>query len=519
MIMSNASLQLNPVAAAGICSERNSKRVLMRAANLKKSFGGQVVLKDVSLELHEGECVALIGPNGSGKTTLENILSGNLEPDSGTIELLTNGASERFTFPRSVWQNANPLDHFTPERLAWEGVSKTWQEVRLFSTQSLLDNIAVAAPKQLGENPLRSIFWRGSVLQQERANQAAGRGILAKLGLGERAASSADKISLGQSKRIAIARAVHSGARILFLDEPLAGLDSAGIREVFSLLKELLQERRLTLVIIEHAFNLPHVLDLVTQVWRLEDGEMLHEEASSLRSRVFQNHGNDSVKLVQRIVGTNAEIRDEHLAGGAVLSKISRSVGGYKQPALDVEELVVYRGKRLVVGEQLANGDVRGMSFHLAAGEVGCLQAPNGWGKTSLIEAIAGILPIRRGKIRILGRPIHDLEPWERVRMGLTTLQSRSNCFSSLTVRESLLLSGANSALSDLEDLLDRHVSDLSGGERQRLALACVSHGETKVGLYDEPFSALDADSLQGSLVAKSLLGNQATLVSVPSSI
>lgn len=88
----------------------------------------------------------LRGNNGSGKTTLLNILSGNLEPDEGSIHLQVNGASEHFKFPRRWWENLNPFDHFTPERVAREGVGRTWQDVRLFNSMTLAENIAVASP-------------------------------------------------------------------------------------------------------------------------------------------------------------------------------------------------------------------------------------------------------------------------------------------------------------------------------------------------------------------------------------
>jgi len=114
---------------------------LLRIKGLCKAFGGQVVLDGVSLELRRGEVALLRGDNGSGKTTLLNILTGNLEPDAGTIQLFTNGMAENFHFPRRWWQHLNPFDHFSPERVAGEGVGRTWQDIRLFSEQSLCDNI------------------------------------------------------------------------------------------------------------------------------------------------------------------------------------------------------------------------------------------------------------------------------------------------------------------------------------------------------------------------------------------
>ncbi|MEI8197453.1 MAG: ATP-binding cassette domain-containing protein, partial [Phycisphaerae bacterium] len=198
--------------------------VLMRVKGLRKAFGGQIVLDGVDLELREGEVVLLRGDNGSGKTTLLNILTGNMEPDAGEIQLFVNHHPEHFRFPRRWWQELNPWDHFTPERVASEGVGRTWQDVRLFGSQTLLDNLAVARPEQLGETPWRMLTRTRSCLKAETENHHAVRELLQALGLGDRGDSSADKISLGQTKRIAFARAAHSNTKIIFLDAPLAGL-------------------------------------------------------------------------------------------------------------------------------------------------------------------------------------------------------------------------------------------------------------------------------------------------------
>src|SRR3712207_1248084 len=110
---------------------------LLEAEGLFKAFGGQIVLNRVDLELRQGEVVLLRGENGSGKTTLLNILPGNLEPDVGTIRYYADGTPRSYRFPRRWWQELNPFDHFTPEFVAREGIGRTWQEVRLFGTQSL----------------------------------------------------------------------------------------------------------------------------------------------------------------------------------------------------------------------------------------------------------------------------------------------------------------------------------------------------------------------------------------------
>lgn len=497
---------------------RSPRRVVMRAANLRKSFGGQKVLADVTCELREGECVALIGVNGSGKTTLENILSGSLEPDAGQIELRTNGSTERFDFPRSFWQAANPLDHFAPERLARLGVVKTWQDVRLFPGHTLADNISVAAPDQLGENPLGAIFRRHAVRKQEASIGQASQKTLERLGLGDRAGSSGDRISLGQAKRIAIARAVTSGARILYLDEPLSGLDAIGVQEVMGLLQELVHEQKLTLVIIEHAFNLPCVLNLATKVWTLSEGKLHEESTVSFLSRPA-NGSPAGLEESLRTAGTQSQAADVPLPGGAILVRHRRKDFDPARPILEVQDLVVFRGQRLVLGERSAEGSIRGLSFSLYHGEIACLKAPNGWGKTTLLETIAGLQRAERGSIKINGRRVEALEPWTRAQLGIFLLQARNHSFASLTVRESLQLATVATVPESLHPLLNRHVSDLSGGERQRLALTSVLEGADRtesLGLLDEPFGFLDHAALADQKLWGGLTRCGAALIAIP---
>ncbi len=469
--------------------------VQLRVTELSKAFGGQQVLDRLSVELHRGEVVLLRGANGSGKTTLLNILTGNLEPDTGTIALSVGGKTATFRFPRRGWQ-AIDLWNFVPERLAGLGVGRTWQDIRLFETQDLTDNIAVAAPGQTGETPIGALFRRSRVAQQEREIRQEARSILAQLGLEGRETSSGDRVSLGQSKRVAIARAVRAGAKILFLDEPLAGLDAPGIEDVMQLLARLARQEGVTLVIVEHVFNIPRILQLATTVWTLADGKLAIEPVEAARSTTVVAETGMGAWL-EEIAGQEGRIEERSLPGGAVLSSVQLPGVESNPVVLEVEDLVVYRGRRLVVGALGDSGEVKGLSFALRRGELAVLQAPNGWGKTTLLEAIAGVLPGFRGRIRLQGRAIEGLPVWERVRLGLSVLQARDNAFPTLTVREVLHLAKVASVPHNIKRLLARSMSELSGGEKQKVAIACCLDGMPfTVGVLDEPLSALDPEAV-----------------------
>lgn len=473
------------------------EKIILRIEGLQKAFGGQVVLDGVSLELRQGEVALLRGDNGSGKTTLLNILTGNLEPDAGAIQLFTNEVKENFHFPGRWWQGLNPFNRFTPERMSREGVGRTWQEIRLFPTQNLRDNIALATPGQLGENPVWALLRRRAVQRQERVILNSAEEALSELGLKGREISSADKVSLGQSKRVAIARAVQTGARILFLDEPLAGLDEAGVGEVMNLLEKLAYDEKITLVIVEHVFNISRILDLATTVWTLGSGKVTVETSASVRAEIEQTAVNGIQDWIGEMTGTDSNIVNRKLPGGAVLSTVIAAGSNANPVALEVEDLVVCRGKRIVIGERAQDARLRGLSFTLHKGQLAFLQAPNGWGKTTLLEAIAGLIPITRGSIQLNGKPVQDSPAWERAANGMSLLQARNHSFPGLSVREVLRLSHVSSISENIAHLLERYMSDLSGGEKQKVALVCATNGANfTVGLFDEPFSALDTSFL-----------------------
>lgn len=471
---------------------------------ITKAFGGQRVLDRISGEIAAGEVILLRGANGSGKTTLLNILSGNVEPDSGEIRSVFARSERIFRFPRKWWSSLlSPA--FSPELFASRGTGRTWQEVRLFSSHTLLDNIAVATPNQAGEKPqwalLSALGPQGlssvAALRKEEAdNRAMAHKRLAVLGLADRHSSSADKISLGQAKRVAISRAVQAGARLLLLDEPLAGLDEAGKQEVLRLLRALAVEQRVSLIVVEHFFNVPRILEFATKVWTLVGGRLTIETLtqSDKNSRGYTPriaHVTDTNSL------GNLRPRDEPLPKGAVLRRLRSASVSDSPPVLAVRDLVVSRGKRVVLGEPQRDGTVRGLSFEVRSGELVRLLAPNGWGKTTLFEAIAGLVSITNGSIELNGRSIVSLPPWERTALGLGLLRARDNSFPNLSVHEVLRLTRVEDAEDYLGSLLAKQMSNLSGGERQRVALVCALRLGSGLLLLDEPFSSLDDQGIE----------------------
>lgn len=481
------------------CSN-NDRKLLLETRQLSKSFGGNIVLNGVDLQLREGEIVLLQGDNGSGKTTLLNILTGNLEPDSGTI-IAYNDKEERFVFPRPWWRHLLPFTYFSPERFARERLGRTWQDVRLFSTQPLRDNIAAATPNQPGENPLVALFNPRISNRFEKLNADSANQLLETLGLQGREESSANKISLGQAKRVAIARAVQAGAKILFLDEPLSGLDKAGIDSVLEMLLKLAKEQNITLVIVEHSLNIPRIKAIASTVWTLSSGEL---SINKIEEKT-QKSGLSLLNWLQSLADDKSRFTTTELPNGARLSVLERS--GLKKKALQISGITVSRGNRTVVEQPL--------SIELSEGDISILEAPNGWGKSTLFDIISGILPCQTGKIFINSIEYTNKPIWQRARAGLFLSRSQNTLFPHLSVRENQQLYN-NSELSS-DDKQSRTVGSLSGGESRRLSVECaLNNPAANILLLDEPFQALDVEMEQRVRILIESAENKTILISVP---
>lgn len=213
--------------------------VRLSAQGIAVAFGGQHVLRGVDIELRGGQIALLRGPNGCGKTTLLNILSGFLRPDAGQATLSFNGTSV-------------DILRLSPDRLARLGIARLWQDIRLFPTMTVLENVLAASPHALGIHPLATVFAPLRVLRQERSFHEQALYWLDLLGMADRAQSSGDKLSVGQAKRVAIARLLQTGAQALLLDEPLAGLDRQSTDQLVHDLNRLADTTHKAMLVVEH---------------------------------------------------------------------------------------------------------------------------------------------------------------------------------------------------------------------------------------------------------------------------
>lgn len=208
--------------------------VVLSAHGLVKRFGGVTAVNDISLEIHAGEVVAVIGPNGAGKSTLVNLVSGNLLPTSGTVSILDEEVTGK---PAHV--------------VARHGLSRSFQTPCLFEGMDVLSTVKVGAHLRGHIGMLRSSVPTPGALREERELDKLAHEVLDRLGLARFASEDAKNLSLGQQKKIEIARALVSNPKVLLLDEPCAGLNKAEKKSLLVLLRQLGREG-IAVLVIEH---------------------------------------------------------------------------------------------------------------------------------------------------------------------------------------------------------------------------------------------------------------------------
>jgi len=234
--MSSAS-SLDAPPASGVANK-------LEVHDLEKHFGGVQVFRHVSFDVPAGTITALIGPNGAGKTTLINMACGVFHADGGTLT-----------------KDGRSLAAIKPAQALSYSLARTFQDVRVFPTMTVLENVMVAFPKQPGDRPW--MLFGGSWRSVEEANRSAALDLLERLELADDADRRAEDIPFGSQKLLGLARATATGADTLLLDETTTGLAISRVPIVLAFLRGLKEAGR-TILLIEH--NMDVVTDVADQV-------------------------------------------------------------------------------------------------------------------------------------------------------------------------------------------------------------------------------------------------------------
>ncbi|MCC6222966.1 MAG: ABC transporter ATP-binding protein [Thermoleophilia bacterium] len=211
----------------------------LEVEDVRVSFGGVHALDGASVEAGEGEICGLIGPNGAGKTTLFNCVSGLYRPQGGRIRL-----------------GGEPLTGLAPHQIAARGVARTFQNVALFPSLSVVENVLVGAHVHGRAGFCSSPLLLRRVAREERQLRAAAFGLLDRLGIAWAAHHRVGELPHGTQKRVELARALAARPRLLLLDEPATGLTRGEVDELVRLLRELRAEFGLTILLVEHHMGL-----------------------------------------------------------------------------------------------------------------------------------------------------------------------------------------------------------------------------------------------------------------------
>jgi branched-chain amino acid transport system ATP-binding protein len=229
---------------------------ILELINISHTFGGLQALSNVSLSLAEGSLVGLIGPNGAGKTTVFNVITGVYRPTAGKIVFA-----------------GQEISGWPSHRIMAGGLGRTFQNIRLFKDMSALDNIRLGAFAQYEYSFFQIICRTPYFRRQEQGITDQAMEMLARFGLERYANTPARNLPYGEQRRLEIARALISQPRVLLLDEPAAGMNQAETAALVELLRDIWQEFKLTILLIEHHMGV--VLDLCQRVQVLDFGAVI----------------------------------------------------------------------------------------------------------------------------------------------------------------------------------------------------------------------------------------------------
>ena len=231
---------------------------LLEITGLTKRFGGLCAISDCNVKVETGHTHGIIGPNGAGKTTLFNLITGIYAPTEGDI--VFDGKS---------------IAGMRPSRIAIQGIGRTFQNIRLFKTKSVLENVRVAFDSQLHYSYLSALLRLPRLVRDEKNSIDESMELLEAFGLASQAHHLASELSYGLQRKLEIARALALKPKLLLLDEPAAGLNSGETVQLTEFLRWVRDEYKVTLLVIEHHMHL--VMALCDRITVLDFGQTIAE--------------------------------------------------------------------------------------------------------------------------------------------------------------------------------------------------------------------------------------------------
>jgi branched-chain amino acid transport system ATP-binding protein len=233
---------------------------LLELDSCTKQFGGLKAVSEASLQVPEGGLIGLIGPNGAGKTTVFNLITGVYEPTSGQVRL-----------------EGKSIGGLGASRIAAAGISRTFQNIRLFPDLSVLDNVRIACHVRTRSNLLDALLRTGRHYAAEKEVLERSYQVLELFGLEEHADWRSTSLPYGEQRRLEIARALATQPKVLLLDEPAAGMNPQEKEELMHLIERVRSEFKVAVLLIEHDMQV--VMGICQRIYVLDYGEVIAEGA------------------------------------------------------------------------------------------------------------------------------------------------------------------------------------------------------------------------------------------------
>lgn len=239
---------------------------LLKVENLTKNFGGLTAISHVDFEINKNELIGLIGPNGAGKTTFFNLLTGVYVPTEGSISWNADGEMVELAGKNAI-------------EIGRHGIVRTFQNIRLFKDLSVLENVKIGMHNEMGANIFQSFFRTKEFYRSEAEMTERAMELLKIFNMEDRAEYKASNLPYGEQRKLEIVRALGTNPKLLFLDEPAAGMNASESKELTELIQQIHEEFDLAIVLIEHDMKV--IMNLSERIYVLEYGKKIAEGTPS----------------------------------------------------------------------------------------------------------------------------------------------------------------------------------------------------------------------------------------------